>query len=115
MSADELRALADEKSRPALVDVDAPKRGPRKVTVTALGVTVRVDPGAMDDYDLLERLMDMGDSAAAFVPLLKALCGSDKEYRRVKDELRDEHGHLALSRVGEFVMAAEKQVAALKN
>ena len=115
MSAEELRALADEKSGKKVVDGGIPARGPRKVTVTALGVTVKVDPERFDDYELLEEVMAAGESAMAFVPLLKAICGTEKEYRRVKDELRDEHGHLRMSRVGEFVEAVQAQVGALKN
>lgn len=113
MSAEELRALADEKS--GLRIVGAAPAASRRVTVTALGVTIHVDHAALDDYELFETLSDMGDSASAFVVLLRALCGNDREYRRVKDELRDERGRLPLTRVAEFVQSAEAQMGALKN
>lgn len=119
MTPEQLRKLADsiddgksDADGLSLVDGEEPKSS-RKVTVTALGVTVMVDPNAFDDYDLLEEIISFGESPMAYIPMLKALCG--KEYKRVKDELRDQYGHLSLERVGEFIDGAQKQLTALKN
>lgn len=119
MTPEQLRELADsmengsgDDSHIAPVDDDKPKPH-KKVTITALGVTVKADPSAFDDYDLLEEIANYGESPLSFIPMLKALCG--KDYERVKDELRDKHGHLSLERVGQFLDEAQKELVALKN
>lgn len=118
MTPEQLRELADsmdnggDDARISLVEDEKPK-SPKKVTLTALGVTVKADPGAFDDYDLLEEIANYGESPLSFIPMLKALCG--KDYQRVKDELRDQYGHLSMERVGEFLDEAQKQLVALKN
>lgn len=118
MTPEQLRELADsmdnggDDAHISLVDDDKPK-SPKKVTLTALGVTVKADPGAFDDYDLLEEIANYGESPLSFIPMLKALCG--KDYQRVKDELRDQYGHISMERVGEFLDEAQKQLVALKN
>lgn len=119
MTPEQLRELADsmdngggDEAHVSLVD-DEKSKAPRKVTLTALGVTVKADPGAFDDYDLLEEIANYGESPLSFIPMLKALCG--KDYQRVKDELRDQYGHLSMERVGQFLDEAQKQLVALKN
>ena len=119
MTPEQLRELADsmesgsgDDAHIALVDDDRPKPH-KKVTLTALGVTVKADPSAFDDYDLLEEIANYGESPLSFIPMLKALCG--KDYKRVKDELRDQYGHLSLERVGQFLDEAQKELVALKN
>ena len=119
MTPEQLRELADsmdngggDDAHISLVDDDKPK-SPKKVTLTALGVTVKADPGSFDDYDLLEEIANYGESPLSFIPMLKALCG--KDYQRVKDELRDQYGHLSMERVGQFLDETQKQLVALKN
>ena len=118
MTPEQLRELADsmdnggDDAHISLVDDERPK-SPKKVTLTALGVTVKADPGAFDDYDLLEEIANYGESPLSFIPMLKALCG--KDYQRVKDELRDQYGHLSMERVGQFLDETQKQLVALKN
>lgn len=118
MTPEQLRELADsmdnggDDAHISLVDDDKTKV-PKKVTLTALGVTVKADPGAFDDYDLLEEIANYGESPLSFIPMLKALCG--KDYQRVKDELRDQYGHLSMERVGQFLDEVQKQLVALKN
>ena len=119
MTPEQLRELADSmddapvgEASISLVDDEKPK-SPKKVTLTALGVTVKADPGAFDDYDLLEEIISYGESPLVYIPMLKALCG--KDYKRVKDELRDQYGHLSLERVSEFLDETQKQLIALKN
>lgn len=118
MTPEQLRELADsmdnggDDAHTSLVEDEKPK-SPKKVTLTALGVTVKADPGAFDDYDLLEEIANYGESPLSFIPMLKALCG--KDYQRVKDELRDQYGHLSMERVGQFLDEVQKQLVALKN
>lgn len=118
MTPEQLRELADsmdnggDDAHISLVEDEKPK-SPKKVTLTALGVTVKADPGAFDDYDLLEEIANYGESPLSFIPMLKALCG--KDYQRVKDELRDQYGHLSMERVGQFLDEVQKQLVALKN
>ena len=119
MTPEQLRELADsmdngggDDAHISLVDDDKPKVT-KKVTLTACGVTVKADPLAFDDYDLLEEIANYGESPLSFIPMLKALCG--KDYQRVKDELRDQYGHLSMERVGQFLDETQKQLVALKN
>ena len=113
----------------------------RKITVTALGVSAKVDPDALDDQDLLDKLEDAnvaayelealreagapnGEVAAAeqragslglvaSSAVKKALFGSDWE--RIKRELRGEDGRLTGTRANEFVDAVSAQIGALIN
>lgn len=113
----------------------------KKITVTALGVTAKVDPGALDDQDLLDKL-EAANAAAYEAEVLrdsgapdaevaaaeqragslglvasgavkKALFGSDWE--RIKRELRGGDGRLTGKRANEFVDAVSAQIGALKN
>ena len=87
----------------------------RPVTVTALGVSAKADPDALDDYDLFEVISENGvSSATALIAVGKALFG-EKGWKDVTDALRDENGKLTLTRVGEFVNEASNQIDALKN
>lgn len=87
----------------------------RKVTITACGVSAKADPEVLDDYDLLERIVDLGaESWAANVLLCRELFGHE-EWERIKDGLRDEKGRLTKDRVMEFIQAANVQLEALKN
>ena len=113
----------------------------RKITVTALGVSAKVDPDALDDQDLLDKLEDANVAAYDLEALREAgaptgeaapasqragsggrgarragkkrRCGSDWE--RIKRELRGEDGRLTGTRANEFVDAVSAQIGALKN
>lgn len=87
----------------------------RPVTITALGVSAKANPDALDDYDLFERITAEGvSSAASLIMVGKALFG-EKAWKDITDKLRDESGKLTITRVGEFVDAATDQIEALKN
>ena len=87
----------------------------RPVTVTALGVSAKANPDALDDYDLFEVIAENGaSSATSLIAVGKALFG-EKGWKQVTDDLRDEGGKLTITRVGEFLDAATDQIDALKN
>lgn len=87
----------------------------RAVTVTALGVSAKADPEALDDYDLFETIAENGTtSPTALIAVGKALFG-ERGWKDVTDGLRDGDGKLTLTRVGEFLDAATEQLDALKN
>lgn len=87
----------------------------KAVTVTALGVSAKADPGALDDYDLFEKIAESGTaSATSLIAVGKALFG-EGGWKAVTDGLRDEGGKLTLTKVGEFLDAATEQIDALKN
>lgn len=87
----------------------------RPVTVTALGVSAKADPDALDDYDLFEKISEAGASSpTALIAVGKALFGA-QGWKAVTDGLRDEGGKLTLTRVGEFLDAATEQLDVLKN
>lgn len=91
----------------------APKK--RLVTVNALGVSAKVDPDALDDYDLFVQITEGGmSSAVSLITVGKALFG-EKGWKDATDALRGDDGKLTLTRVGEFIDAATEQVEALKN
>lgn len=87
----------------------------RLVTVTALGVSAKADPSALDDYDLFETIAENGmNSATSIIAVGRALFG-EHGWKDVTDSLRDEDGKLTLTRVGEFLDEATVQLDALKN
>lgn len=87
----------------------------KKITVTACGVSAKADPEVMDDYDLLEKLIDAGSETwEANIILARALFGRDG-WEAVKDGLRDENGKLTKDRVLDFIVETGKQLNALKN
>lgn len=87
---------------------------PRKITVTAKGVTVKVDPQAFDDYELFESVFDGQDNDMAILfKLMHAVCGD--AYADVKDQLRDENGKLGIATVSDFLTEVMAEVQALKN
>ena len=91
----------------------APKKRP--VTITALGVSAKANPDALDDYDLFETIEEKGAaSASALIAVGKALFGV-QGWKDVTDALRDGDGKLPLTRVGEFLDATTEQIEALKN
>ena len=86
----------------------------RLVTVTALGVSAKADPSALDDYDLLGVIEEHGlQSRTTFEAIGCALFGTEG-WENVKSGLRED-GKLTITRVGEFMDAATDQLDALKN
>jgi len=88
------------------------------VEVTALGVTARVWPKRIDDFNLMRKLhaASKGDAEAAsesMFMLLERLCGDDLD--RICDELSDDDGILPTERVSEWLNAVQEQLGALKN
>lgn len=87
----------------------------RAITVTALGVSAKADPDALDDYDLFETILEYGaESAQASIAAGKALFG-EKGWRDIIEALRGKDGKLPLTRVAEFLNEATEQIEALKN
>lgn len=66
------------------------------VTVTVDGITVTIDPDALDDYDLMEQL-----SRGLYFQACPVLFGA--QWDAIRAELREESGKLRLTRVDEFV------------
>ena len=92
-----------------------PDKKNRPITVTALGVSAKADPDALDDYDLFETILEYGaESAQANIAAGKALFG-EKGWKKITDGLRDGNGKLTLTRVAEFLNEATVQIEALKN
>ena len=87
----------------------------RPITVTALGVSAKADPDALDDYDLFELISEFGaTSPQANIAAGKALFG-EKGWKDIVDALRDGNGKVTLTRVAEFLNEATVQIEALKN
>ena len=95
----------------------ATKKAPAKregVEVEAMGVRAVVLPDALDDYDVMRKLCDVGEnSARGLFVIMEAIFGDD--LKRVTVELRDGDGKLPMSRVGEFMNEVTRQVNELKN
>lgn len=95
----------------------ATKKAPAKregVEVEAMGVRAVVRPDALDDFDVMRKLCDVGEnSARGLFVIMEAIFGDD--LKRVTDELRDGDGKLPMSRVGEFMNEVTRQVNELKN
>lgn len=89
--------------------------GKRPVTITALGVSAKANPDALDDYDLFEYITENGiESPVSTIAVGKALFG-EKGWKDITDKLRDENGKLPLTRAVEFLASATEQIDALKN
>lgn len=89
--------------------------GKRPVTITALGVSAKANPDALDDYDLFEYITENGAaSAASMIAVGKALFG-EKGWKDITSQLHDDKGKLPLTRVAEFLASATEQIEALKN
>lgn len=87
---------------------------PEAVEVEAMGISVAVRTDALDDYDVLSTIDEAGpDSLRGMLVFVRAVLGD--EFERVIGELRDEDGHLPMSRVAEFVSEVQAKVDALKN
>ena len=95
----------------------ATKKAPAKregVEVEAMGGRAVVRPDALDDFDVMRKLCDVGEtSARGLFVVMEAIFGDD--LKRVTDELRDGDGKLPMSRVGEFMNEVTRQVNELKN
>lgn len=88
---------------------------PKPITVTVLGVSAKANPEALDDYDLFEKVEELGvDSGSSLLLIGKTVFGKEG-WKKVIDQLRDENGKLTMTRVGEFLDGAFDQIAALKN
>lgn len=90
-------------------------------TVTVSGITVDVQMDAADDFELVEQIAinaDPDSTAAerisAMIRVYKAIFG--KDYKRVKDELRDKNGgKLPVAVMSDFATTVMNEVAKLKN
>lgn len=79
---------------------------PMPKDVTVHGVTLSIDPSALDDWELLENVYslqaDPKRNGLNAVPILRSLLGDD--YQRVKDALRDpQTGRIPVEEVGGFL------------
>ena len=62
------------------------------VEVESMGARAVVRPDALDDYDVMRKLCDVGEnSARGLFVIMEAVFGDD--LKRVTDELRDDDGH----------------------
>ncbi len=75
----------------------------RKRKVKVQGVTVTVDPSALDDIEILESLYDMksGENTFEVVPFLRKLFGD--EWKHIKDSIRDDNGRVTAERLESFL------------
>lgn len=70
------------------------------ICVECDGVPVRIDPGVVDDIDLLEALGDMTKDPTRFPKAMRILLG-DEQYEAVKALLR-EGGRTSATRMAAF-------------
>jgi len=74
---------------------------------TVGGITVSVNPKALDDLDFVEDLgrATSGESTAAFAfPKLMRRVLGDEQYARVKEALREDYGRVPLAKSAEWLM-----------
>ena len=91
----------------------AESKKPRKVKVTAKGVTVSVDPNVFDDIDLLEDIGECQDgNMFAFPRVLKKMFGRD--YQNVHDKLKGKRGVTTVTEMTEFFTEVMKALEAVQ-
>ena len=78
------------------------------ICVECDGVPVRIDPGVVDDIDLLEALGDMAEDPTRFPKAMRILLG-DEQYEAVKASLR-EGGRTSATRMAAFFREVVEKV-----
>lgn len=63
---------------------------------TVSGFEFEISPGALDNWELLEDLVDLETSSAKIVPVCRHLLGADGA-ERLKEHCRDENGKVSAS------------------
>lgn len=84
------------------------------ICVECDGVPVRIDPGVVDDIDLLEALGDMTEDPTRFPKAMRILLG-DEQYEAVKASLREDGRTSATGMAAFFREVVEKAGEKAKN
>lgn len=107
--------MSDTRKKPKAASVpkgarkptDRKPKKPAPLTCTVRGLHLKVAPGALDDWELLEVVasLDAGGDQAAMLQLpgvVRRLLG-DEQYAQVKDAVRDASGRVRAEAMGDFI------------
>ena len=76
---------------------------PEWIEVTVRGVDLRIDPDALDDFELMDDLneLEQNENPTRLPSILRRLVGD--QYREVMDALRGENGRVTVEAGSEFL------------
>lgn len=76
---------------------------PKWIEVTVRGVDLKIDPDALDDFELMDDLneLEQNENPARLPSILRRLVGD--QYREVMDSLRGENGRVTVEAGAQFV------------
>ena len=84
---------------------------PEWIEVTVRGVDLKIDPDALDDFELMDDLneLEQNENPVRLPSILRRLVGD--QYREVMDALRGENGRVTVEAGSEFLSEVMEAVA----